>query len=157
MSVGTDANGDDKADGPVTTQQVPLERSASVSVTFAPRQTTVLDFELAQPTLAVEKRADLGIGVDDVRLNGRQLSVTVHSLGALATPAGRLEVRDLSGRVLTQVPIPPLPAPLDLRPKIAELRVTLPAGFAMHGSRVVVGLPGDAPEVTRLNNEVVLP
>ena len=78
--------------------------------------------------------------------------MTVHSLGAVATPAGTLRVEDASGRTVASAAIPALPAPLDLRPKIAEVRVTLPA--AVRGGRVRIGLPGDAPEVTRLNNEV---
>jgi hypothetical protein len=157
MSSGIDSNGDDKADGPVATQEVPLERSASVGVAFAPHQTTVLEFALDRPTGPVEQRADLGIGPDDVRLTGRQLSVTVHSLGAVPAAGGSLQVRDASGRVVATASIPPLPAPLDLHPKTAEVRVSLPAGFVPRGSRVTVGLAGGAPEVTRLNNDVVLP
>ena len=49
---------------------VPLERSASVEVAFAPRQTTVLEFALEQPATPVERRPDLGIGEDDVVLRG---------------------------------------------------------------------------------------
>ena len=157
MTSGIDANGDDRAEGSVATKEVPLERGASVAVSFAPRQTTVLEFALDKPTLPVEQRADLGIGVDDVRLSGRELFVTVHSLGAVATPEGILQVRDASGRTVAQAPIPPLAAPLDLNPKTTEVRLTLPVGFASRGSLIAIGTAGDAPEVTRLNNVVVLP
>jgi hypothetical protein len=155
MSSGTDANGDDRPDGTVATQEVPLERSASVPVQFAPHRTTVIELTLDKATTPTEQRPDLGIDTDDVKLKGRQLSVIVHSLGALPAPGGTLRVVDASGRTLASGNIPPLPAPLDLMPKTAEVRVTLPGGA--HGDRVVVGLPGDAPEVTKLNNEVPLP
>lgn len=155
MGAGVDANGDDKADGMVVTQDVPLERSASVPLSFAPHTTSVFEFNLDKPTVAVEQRPDLGIGTDDVQVKGRQLSVTVHSLGAVATPAGTLRVEDGAGRMIASAPIPALAAPLDLRPKVAELRVTLPA--TVRGGRIRVSLPGDAAEVTRLNNEVQLP
>jgi hypothetical protein len=156
MSIGLDADGDDKADGLVVAQGVPLERSASVNLSFAPRKTTVIEFTLDKPTIPVEQRPDLGIGADDVRLKGRQLFVTVHSLGAAATPAGTLRVEDAAGRLVASAAIPALAAPLDLRPKTAEMRVTLPAP-AGRGSLVRVALSGDAPEVTRLNNEVRIP
>jgi len=157
MTSGVDVNGDDRADGSLTTRDVPFERSASVDLTFPPRQTTVLEFALDKPTLAVEQRPDLGIGHDDVRLNGRQLAVTVHSLGSVAAPAGILQVRDASGNVVAEASVPALQAPLDLTPKTAEMRVSLPAGFSGRAGRVSVALAGDAPEVTRLNNEVLLP
>jgi hypothetical protein len=157
MTSGIDSNGDDKADAALKSEEVPLERSASVNVTFAPRQTTVLEFTLDRPTTPVERRPDLGIGGSDVRLAGRQLSVTVHSLGAAPTAGGTLQLRDASGRVLASAAIPPLAAPLDLTPKTAEVRVTLPSAMDAHGARVSISLPGDAPEVTRLNNEVTLP
>jgi hypothetical protein len=156
MSVGLDADGDDKADGLIVSQDVPLERSASVGLSFAPRKVTVIEFTLDKPTIPVEQRPDLGIGADDVRVKGRQLLVTVHSLGAAATPAGTLRVEDAAGRLLASAAVPALAAPLDLRPKTAEVRVTLPAA-AVHGGRVRIALPGDAPEVTRLNNEVRIP
>ncbi|MEA3003679.1 MAG: hypothetical protein QOH81_2467 [Sphingomonadales bacterium] len=157
MSVGLDANGDDKPDSMVVTQDVKLERSASIDLAFAPRQTSVMEFVLDRPALAVEQRPDLGIGADDLRLKGRQLSVTVHSLGAAPVPGGSLRVEDAAGRLIASAPVPALAAPLDLRPRTAEVRVTLPPGFAARGSRVVIGLAGDTPEVTRLNNEVRFP
>jgi hypothetical protein len=157
MTTGVDANGDDKADGPVGTQEVPFERSASVGITFAPHQTTVLEFALDRPAQPVEQRPDLGIGEDDVRLAGRQLTVTVHSLGAVPASGGTLQVRDASGRVVATAPIPPLPAPTDLQPKTAEVRFTLPAGSNGRGGQVTVGLAGNVPEVTRMNNQVPLP
>ena len=156
MSSGVDSNADDNADRGVARQEVQLERSASVEVSFAPHQTTVLDFALARPLAPVEQRPDLGIGADDVQLKGRELSVTVHSLGAAATPAGVLQVSDASGRVVASAPVQPLSAPLDLKPKTTVVSVTLPRDSAVQGYRVSVHLAGGAPEVTRVNNEITM-
>ncbi|HEX5181533.1 MAG TPA: LamG-like jellyroll fold domain-containing protein [Allosphingosinicella sp.] len=156
MSIGVDANGDDKADGILVSQDVPLERSGSVALRFAPRQTVIIEFTLAKAGVPTEQRPDLGIGADDVRVKGKILFVTVHSLGAVATPAGLLRVVDAAGRTVARADIPPLPAPLDLMPKTAEVKLALPAGPG-HGGQVIVSLPGDAPEVTKLNNAVPLP
>ncbi|MEO8114220.1 MAG: LamG-like jellyroll fold domain-containing protein [Phenylobacterium sp.] len=150
MSLGVDANGDDRADAPEA-RTVPFEKSASLAVTFAPRQTTVLEFELVKAGPPVETRADLGIGVEDLKRSGRSLQVTVHSLGAVDAPAGSVVVEDASGKALARAATPPLTAPKDLKPKTAVVRLAAPAG----GVRVRLVLP--TPEITQLNNSVPLP
>jgi hypothetical protein len=59
--------------------------------------------------------------------------------------------------VVATAPVPPLPAPTDLQPKTAEVRVTLPAGSNARRGQVTVALADNAPEVTRMNNQVPLP
>lgn len=150
MSSGVDANGDDRADAPEA-RTVPFEKSASLEVTFAPRRTTVLEFELAKAGAPTETRADLGIGAEDLKRVGRSLQVTVHSLGAVDAPAGSVVVEDAAGRVLARGVVPPLKAPRDLKPKTAVVRVAAPVGRV----RVRVSLP--VPEITQLNNSTPLP
>jgi hypothetical protein len=58
--------------------------------------------------------------------------------------------------VLATARVPDLAAPVDLLPKLATVRLTLPAGIAPQDVEVRVALPGDAAEVTRLNNVVPL-
>ncbi|MDB5722457.1 MAG: hypothetical protein JWP15_3075, partial [Alphaproteobacteria bacterium] len=157
ITSGIDSDGDDKADAPLTTRTVAFERSASVDVDFTPHRTTVIELALAQPGLKVEQRPDLGIGADDVTLKGRQMQVVVHSLGAAATPAAVVRVEDQQGRLIGSAPLPSLPPPLDLQPKLATVRLSLPAGFRAAGARVVVAPAGDIAEITKLNNAVVLP
>ncbi len=136
-----------------STTPVNLERSASVRVTFAPRATTEIAFALKTQGSAVSDRPDLGIGADDVRMKGRKIAITVHSLGAASAPGGTLTIEDAAGKTLASAPVPALAAPLDLEPKTATVRLALPKGAA----RVRVALPGDAAEVTRRNNMVALP
>lgn len=156
MTAGIDTKGADKADQVAETRTLPLERSASVQVTFAPRQTTVLKFELQTPGAPVEGRPDLGIGPGDVVLKGRALTVTVHSLGAVDAPAGGATVVDAAGKTVARVAVPPLKAPLDLQPKTVAVALTLPAGFDPKGAVVRVTLDGDVPEITWQNNAVPL-
>ena len=155
MVSGLDTRGADKADTGVETRTVPLERSGSVEVAFAPKQTTVLEFDLQTAAAPVEGRPDLGIGVDDVTLKGRALQVTVHSLGAVDAPAGTLSVTDALGTTVASAPVPALKAPKDLLPKTTTVKLTLPAGFVTRGASVRVALPGK--EITQLNNVVRLP
>ncbi|MFL5296794.1 MAG: LamG-like jellyroll fold domain-containing protein [Phenylobacterium sp.] len=156
MTSGTDANGDDAADAPVR-RTVPLEKSASVAVEFAPRQTTVLEFTLAKAGPPTETRPDLGVGAGDVVRKGRQVSVTVHSLGALDAPAGRVWIENADGKVAAEAATPPLKAPTDLKPKTAVVKLMLPAAFDPKGAQVRVAIPGGAREVTQLNNAAPLP
>ena len=135
-----------------TTTPLHLERSAATRVTFAPHATTEIEFTLKTPGDDVATRPDLGIGSDDVVVKGGKLAVTVHSLGAKDATGGTLTVEDASGKALATAAIPALAAPLDLTPKAATVRLTLPKGAV----RVRVALPGNAPEVTQLNNAVKL-
>ena len=135
---------------------VGLERSGSVAVAFAPHTTTVYEFSLTKSGQPVAERPDLGIGRDDVVVKGRSISVVVHSLGAVTASGARAMLVDADGKVLATVAIPTLAAPLDLLPKTARVTLTLPAGIDPMRVRVRVGLPGDAAEVTRLNNNVPL-
>jgi hypothetical protein len=156
MTAGTSASGGDSADGTPAASEVTLERSGSVEVSFAPHTTTVLEFTLETPGVPTERRADLGIGVDDVKVAGRSVEVIVHSLGAVAATGGRAELVDATGKVVASVAVPTLEAPVDLTPKTAAVRMQLPAGAGV-GWRVRVALPVGTPEVTYLNNAVALP
>jgi hypothetical protein len=156
MTAGTSASGGVSADGTPAASDVMLERSGSVEVNFAPHTTTVLEFTLETPGLPTERRADLGIGADDVRVVGRSADVTVHSLGAIAATGGRVQLVDAAGNVAATAAVPTLAAPLDLLPKTAVVRLPLPAG-AGAGWRVRVMLPDGTPEVTLLNNNAALP
>ncbi|WP_369062092.1 LamG-like jellyroll fold domain-containing protein [Caulobacter sp. 73W] len=154
LSTGLDADGDDRADAPIS-RQVELERAASIALTFAPKAATVLEFELAEPTTPPETRADLGIGQGDVRISGGRVSFTVHSLGAQPAAGGVATLVSASGAVLGQAQIPTLDAPLDLRPRIWSGVIKTRNGASLKGARLSVTLP--QAETTKLNNEVILP
>ena len=156
MTAGVDTTGKDVADAPQS-RTAPLEKSASVDVVFAPRATTVMEFDLVKAGLPTEGRADLGIGAADIKLNGRSLQVTVHSLGALDAPAGSVIVEDASGKVVARAATPALKSPTDLKPKTAVVKLSLPVGFNPKGARVRVSLPDEVKEITQLNNAVALP
>ena len=152
MRTGTSRDGGKTVtwDGPA--HDVTLERSAAVSVAFVPGTLTVTEFQLVGAGEPVEARADLGIGRDDVTVRSGRASIVVHSLGAKATGGGEVRVRGADGAVLARQALVSMEAPLDLKPRTTRVALTLPRGAAS----VEVALPGDAPEVTRLNNRVAL-
>jgi hypothetical protein len=137
--------------GPAAT--VAFERSTGLDVTFAPHATTTIELRLVSKGTPYWSRPDLAIGPDDVHIEGRKLSVKVHSLGSVAAPPSRVVVRDASGRELAHAAVPALEAPLDLRPRAATVTLTLPAA-SLKGGRVLVELRSRVPEITLSNNGV---
>jgi hypothetical protein len=136
-------------------QTMTLERSAATDVSFAPG-TTVLDFALVEAATPVDHRADLGIGTDDILMKGRNVAVTVHSLGAKEVKGGRVELVDATGKLVVTTSIPPLAAPRDLQPKTITVKLAVPASIDPATLTVHVALTGNEPEITQTNNRVPL-
>ncbi len=155
VSVGSSPDGG-RSVTHATSREVALERSAGTRVSFAPGTTTVIEAEMIAPGTPVAERADLGIGRDDVKLAGRRVTLTVHSLGARATGGGEARLVTRDGAVLARVPLPPLDAPSDLRPRTARVALSLPRGVDPATVAAAVALPGDAMETTLRNNRVPL-
>jgi hypothetical protein len=135
-------------------RNVAFERTVSVDVTFAPRATTTIELRLVSKGVPYWSRPDLGLTARDVRVSGRTIRVTVHSVGAVDAPASAVVIRDASGKTLASAPVPAIKAPVDLRPKTADVTLTLPAGKSLQGASVAVEMRGALPEITRRNNIV---
>jgi hypothetical protein len=133
-----------------------FERSRDLTFTFAPRSSTELELKLVKPGVPYWSRPDLGIDREDIKVNGSRMTITVHSLGSVEAPAGRIVLRDREGRVLATGRTPALKAPLDLYPKTATVSLTLPAGADWKGGSVSVEAGGRVPEITQRNNRVQL-
>ena len=140
-----------------TTRTASFERSRSLDVTFAPHTTTVIELTLKQKGTPYWSRPDLGIDPEDVKIEGRRIAVTVHSLGAVDAPSGRVVVHDRNGRTLATARIPALKAPTDLQPKIATVSLPLPTKALLDGASITIESSGDVPEITLMNNTVPLP
>jgi hypothetical protein len=98
----------------------------------------------------------LGIGADDVKVEGAKITVTVHSLGSVDAPASKVVVRDKAGKTLATARVPALKAPLDLSPKTAQVTLAVPKGADLKGATGTVECGGDLPEITLMNNSVTL-
>jgi hypothetical protein len=153
---GVDTKGDDAADSSLSTRTVDLERSTDLQLTLPPRATTVLTLKLVSKGTPYWERPDLGIGKEDVKVQGKQVRVTVHSLGSVDTPATTVALIDRSGKVLASVPVPALKAPLDMFPKTTTVTLTVPNGASLAGGSVVIDPGATLKEITRMNNRVAL-
>ena len=156
LSGGVDADGDDRADTPVT-RQAGLERGKTVDLDLPPHQTMVFDFSLTTPGEAPSTRADIGLSASDLVIKGNRLTITVHSLGAKPTPAGKAVIEDAAGNALASVVFPGLAAPLDLTAKTARVTLSLSAAVRQKAVRVRLTLDGAPAEVSDGNNNASLP
>jgi hypothetical protein len=136
------------------TRTVDIGRSVDLPVTFAPRTVTVMDLRLVSKGTPYWMRPDLGISRDDIRVSGRTVSVTVHSLGSVNAPAARIVLRDRTGREFAGAAVPALEAPLDLRPRSVTVSIRLPPRAALTGGSVTIQTTRGAQEITLVNNTV---
>ena len=153
---GKDATGGVKNLGGVKKWSAEFERSRDLTLTFAPHTTTVLELNLVSKGVPYWSRPDLGIGVDDVKVDSNNMKVTVHSLGAVDAPASKVVLRDRTGKVIATADAAPLKAPLDLFPKTEVVSLSLPANADLKGGSVSIEMSGDLPEITLMNNRVKL-
>jgi hypothetical protein len=131
-----------------------FERGREWELTLAPRTTTVLRFRLIKKGVPYWSRPDLGLDPEDVKVEGRRVAVTVHSLGSVDAPASEVVLRDRSGKVIARAKVPGLKAPVDLTPKVTTVVLTLPAKTDWQGGSVTVEVTGALPEITLQNNRV---
>ncbi len=156
ISQGLDTTGKDVADTALETRTALFERSRSVDLTFAPRATTILTFKLKTPGTPYWQRPDLGIDVNDVKVDGRSVSVRVHSLGSVAAPASTIAIRSRDGRIVATAAVPPIAAPVDLLPKSVDVRLNLPAVASLDGASVELDPEHQIEEITTANNVIKL-
>lgn len=147
----------DATTGPLqggVTRTADFERSSSLDVTFPPHTTTVLELKLVEKGVPYWSRPDLGIDPGDVKVEGKTMKVTVHSLGSVDAPASKVVLRDRTGKVLAAAKAAPLKAPLDLVPKTEVVTLVLPANADWQGGSVTIESSGNLPEITQRNNRV---
>ena len=156
ITQGLDTHGDDTADQSLEARTVVFERSRSLELTFAPRATTVLTFKLKTPGTPYWSRPDLGIDPEDVSVSGREVRVTVHSLGSVPSPPASVVLLDRTGRDLVIEKLPALPAPVDLLPKTTTVTLRLPEGVKAGDCTVEIDPHRKLDEITTRNNAVKL-
>jgi len=152
---GIDTNDDQKADSEMTETSIYLERGESLKLTFTPHKYTIVSLELAEPSeKGYWELPDAGIGPEDVIISGNEVTVRVHSLGAVATPQTSLEVKDANGKTVGTTEVPPLEAPLDLKPRRIDIRITVADGTNLQTGSVCLDPDRKIKQITRRNDTV---
>lgn len=142
LTKGVDTDSDGEPDRDVERTVVNFGRTESLILEFPPRSDTVIRMKLRKSGVPYWKRPDIGIGKEDVVLNGNTLTVTVHSLGSVNAPSSRLVVTGPDGAVITNANVPSIEAPLDLFPRTAMVVVPLPDGVSVKGLTVTLNEGG---------------
>ncbi|MBM3473195.1 MAG: hypothetical protein FJX75_08015 [Armatimonadetes bacterium] len=149
VTTGLDTNADDEPDASVKHQTLELARYDAVPFITPPGKTVVLDLRLTEELDPITSRPDLALGPEDVRYENGTLTVTIHNVGATPSPQTTLQVQDTRGKVLAEAEVPAMEAPLDLKPRTAEVTVRVrPTGEW----RVVLDPKDEVREVTEVNN-----
>ncbi len=158
ITQGIDTKNTDNADQAIATREEKFERASSLELTLPPRATTVLTLKLKTPGTPYWSRPDLGITREDVTLStsADALFVKVHSIGAVASPAATVAVRNSDGKIIATAAVPALAAPVDLVAKIAEVTIKLPPQANLSGATVELDPDNTLGEITRMNNNVKL-
>ena len=147
---GIDTDDDQQIDSASSEKIVDLERGEFLNLVFAPRKNNIVTMDLTEPAKSgYWERPDLGIGPSDVTVKQNSVIVRVHSLGAVATPATTLELKDVLGRVVATVPVPPIEAPVDLLPRFTDVLITVPGGTDLSSGSIQIDPEGKIKQITR--------
>ena len=153
---GVDTNEDGKADTEISNNKIKFERSSSIPVKFPSGKTTIINLHLADKSLDYNKRPDLAIGNDDIKIEGSKINVTVHNIGAVDSPQSSIVLETVDGKKISESQIPELKAPNDLIPKTKELTLTIPDGIDLKNLKLQIDPENKLIEITKVNNEVGL-
>lgn len=157
ITEGIDSDGDDRPDKIGRSYTTELERTQSLEFVFPPRATTIITLKLKSRGQPYWKRPDLGIGRDDVIVQGNTVRVTAHSIGSVDAPSSTLSLMDSNGKTLSTATIPALRAPIDYVPKTAEVTLSVSPGTRLNGCVVCIDPDRKLKEITKINNTVVIP
>jgi len=144
------------ADKNITKKDIKFERSSATGVSFAPGVTTIIDMKLKEKGTSYWERYDLGIGDYDIKISGRTVTATVHSLGSIDSKKSTIALVNTDGDVIASASVPVLKAPVDFKPKTTQVRLKAPSGADLSQCRVCIDPEQKGLEITRLNNSVRL-
>ena len=102
------------------------------------------------------ERPDIGIGGDDIEVQGNTIRVKVHSLGSVDAPASIITIKDANGKTISTAAVPALKAPLDFIPKTADVILTVPAGTDLSECSVQLDPDRKITEITKRNNTLII-
>jgi hypothetical protein len=152
---GIDTDDDQKPDSDMIESVVYLERGEPVSLVFAPRKYSIVTLALAEPAeKGYWELPDPGIGPEDVTISGNNVTIRVHNLGAIASAETTLELRDAKGIKVGTTSVPPIEAPLDLKPRRIDIKLNIPKGTDLKSGSVRLDPEQKLKQITRRNDTV---
>ena len=153
---GFDSDGDDEPDTITGKRTIVLERTKKTELTFPPKKTTIVKLKLRSKGKPYWKRPDLGIGDDDVTIEGNTVKITVHNLGSVDAPQSTVALVDADGKTIETTSVQAIRAPIDYLPKTVYVTLQIPSGTNLSGWHVCIDPDETIVEITRRNNSVKL-
>jgi hypothetical protein len=152
---GVDINEDQQIDSESGERLVEFERGQSLDLIFPQRKYSIVTLELEEPAKkGYWELPDLGIGQEDVKITGNKITVRVHSLGSVNTPATTIELKDAKGKLVAKEPVPSLHAPTDLKASWTDITLVIPAGTDLSSGSIQVDPENKIKQITRFNTKV---
>jgi len=157
MTVGVDTNNDDLADNTGKPRQIEIIRGEPVAVELAPQAVTVIKLTLKEKLDPIELRADLALSPSEIVVKqGGVVEGVVHNIGSKKASKVIIALVDAKGKIQKSKSLGKLAAPLDLTAQRIPFKLEgLPENHT--GWRVMVDPKNKIPEITELNNAVMLP
>ena len=124
-------------------------------ISFEGGRFTRVEFTLLEKAVPYWERTDLAIDREDVLVKTDCIRVKVHNIGATDSQETTLVLKSPDGKVLRSSQIPPIPAPIDLYPKIMEIPLWT-RGLSLDGCVIELDPEHRLNEITRTNNRIVL-
>ena len=138
------------------TSTVRFGRYRSIDLVIPARKEYSLDMKLTSAPTPFYGLPDLGIGKEDVKVNGSQVEVTVHNLAGVTAAPMDIALVNAKGKVVAQTKTPAVAAPLDLVPKTARVVLDIPKGCDVKSCKVVIDPQNVVEENYESNNCVSL-
>jgi len=155
ITIGTDADGDMKADTADRSDTVELMKADGIPLTLPPKTVTVVRVEQVEKLDPIFARADLALAARETKVENTTISGVAHNIGSARAGDVVAAVLDESGAEIVRRSLGALDAPVDLVPRRVEFSLELPAA-AQDGWTLVLDPDGDVPEIYEGNNTVTL-
>ena len=138
------------------TRTVRFGRDRRVSLRIPAHREYTITMKLQGEGADFNQLPDLGIGAEDVAVNGDAVEVTVHNISGRDVDGMDIALMDARGKVLVRDRIPAIAAPTDLLPKTAKVTLQLPSGRKAAGCSVVLDPDNEIEEIYESNNQITL-
>jgi len=158
LTVGPDADGDDAPDHILHSESVSVRRGTRLQVPLPYGQLQMARLRQLEPRPEPEFLPDLALGPHDVRYDAdlESLQITIHNIGSRDVGSYAVRILDRAGRLIAEESMPPLPAPVDLVPQTALVRVPLEHPRLLGAARVELVPAEPEVEITTNNNALSL-
>ena len=99
---------------------------------------------------------DLAIGPEDVKITANAITVRIHNIGAVGSPATTVELKDAKGKLIATAQVPPLEAPIDLLPRWKVITIPVATGTNLSNAILQIDPGAKIKEITRINSKIKL-